>query len=108
MSIDLPGPAAILNALPDGTLVALGGGTPYEIDTETGEVREREIVAGPAVMPGPGAVRQVDLGDGLNVVLSAPMSVGQGTNAVVVGNDANKPTRAKLALLAVGGTVSGT
>jgi hypothetical protein len=59
-------------------------------------------------MPGPGAVRQVDLGDGLNVVLSAPMSVGQGTNAVVVGNDANKPTRAKLALLAVGGTVSGT
>ena len=114
--VDLPGPAAILGALADGSLVALGGQAQYAINTDSGEVREVTGAAGGIGIPGgggipggaAGAALQIDLGDGLTSLLSAPVGLGQGVNAVVVGNDANKPTRAKLALLAANFSVSGT
>lgn len=109
MMVDLPGPAAVLGSAADGSVTAIGGGTPYAINPDTGEVRTLTAQSGggagvPATGPGiVGAILQVDLGDGLNVLLSAP-----NLNAVIVGNDANKPTKAKLAILGNGGTVTGT
>ncbi|MCC6537831.1 MAG: hypothetical protein IT162_09795 [Bryobacterales bacterium] len=105
--VELPGPVANIGSLADGSLVAIGPGGQYLINPQTGDVREGGPGGGGGVAPGggggplvggPGGLT-VDLGDGLNVVLSAPVGVGQGTAAVVVADSATVPTKAKLALI---------
>ncbi len=118
MKVELPGPAAFLASLADGSVAALGGAKSYSIDSVTGEVTELAVGIGPGGgggIPGGGAPGaggapglQIDLGDGLTSVLSFPVGVGQGVTALVVGNDANKPTRAKLALLGANFAVTST
>ena len=116
MTVDLPSPAAFLGAAGDGSLIALGGTANYTISPDSGEVRELTGGVGgpiPGGGGGGGAIigaggLQIDLGDGLNVPLSFPSAAGQGVTVLVVGNDANKPTRAKLALLGNNFSVTGT
>ena len=119
MTVELPGPAAFLASLADGSVAALGGAKSYSIDSVTGEVTELAVVGiGPSGgggipgggAPGPGGALglQIDLGDDLTSALSFPVGVGQGATALVVGNDASKPTRAKLALLGANFAVTST
>lgn len=106
--IELPGQASVVTSGPDGEVVAVSLGPPvrnWSYDANTGEARQ--IAAG---NPFPGAiipvgsggltpVATIDLGDGLNQVLSTGTMVGPQQNAFVVGDDAERPTRAKLAVL---------
>lgn len=119
MVVELPSAASVLAGGPNGTVLALmPGATPnaVAIDTATGEVREFDGQGVNPVLPGlggggaaatPGGIT-LDLGDGMNVILSQPIGVGAGTRAVVVGDHADAPTKAKLALLGQDNEVTGT
>ncbi len=112
VNVELPSPAAQLQPNPDGNIIALIPGDPpsrFLIDVQSGQVREAPA-SGPAQPgPAPGLPRdpgqqplaglELDLGDGIRHILSIPSPFGPGQLAVVVGNDENKPTKAKLAVL---------
>ncbi|MEZ5400369.1 MAG: hypothetical protein R2729_11925 [Bryobacteraceae bacterium] len=103
--IDLPGPVSNLGNGPNGRISAILPGTPpvvFMIDPDTGEVTEGQVggVAGAGVNLG--ALFNdftIDLGDGLTNPVGAPVNLGQGRFAMVVANDAEKPTAARLAIL---------
>lgn len=115
MLVQLPRAASVLAGGPNGSLLAVMPTTPpsaVTIDTTTGDVAEFQVQGGlPGIpgLPGAGAAAPggaalpgglaVDLGGGLNVVLSAAIGLGNNTRAVLVGDKANTPTAAKLALL---------
>ncbi|MDZ4800060.1 MAG: IPT/TIG domain-containing protein [Bryobacteraceae bacterium] len=113
-TVDLPSPANTLNVNGQGNyLAAMGPAGLLEIDSDTGETRPVNIGGAGAVPGGGGGGLNplnltVDLGDGLKVVLAVPTQVQNGVFAVVVGDNADKPTKAKMALVNAQGQVSGS
>lgn len=106
--IELPGQASAVTSGSDGEVIAVSPGPPvrsWVYDANTGEARQ--IAPGNgfpgAIIPvGPAGltpVTSIDLGDGLNQVLSTGIGVGPQQNAFIVGDDAERPTRTKLAVL---------
>ncbi len=106
----LSGSAANLTSIQGDTVVAVIPGTPAKalgIDVMTGEVRDVVVGAGGGAAaggagPGAGAANNpvaVDLGDGLNHVLTGRIGTIQNRFVVIVGDDPNQPKRAKLAVL---------
>lgn len=110
---ELPGAATTLAGGAGGDFQAVIAGTPphaVTVDSQTGEVRDGGAVAGGggAVLPGAGAaVPKVDLGEGLDHVLGM-LTLPQNLIAVIVGNDADQPTKAKVAIVNAKGEVQGS
>lgn len=112
MAVDLPAPAVSLASAPGANFMAVIPGTPPQaalIDTGTGEVRAAAVggaggagAAGGALNP---ASLRVDLGGGVDKLLSPPVAAAEGLFAVVVGDDENTPTRAKMAVVNLQGEV---
>jgi len=113
-TVDLPFSASQLLSIDSNSFGALAAGTPPQlatIESSSGSVAMGTPAGGQIVAPGGAGgggggqplinplTLQVDLGDGLNKMLSAPVGVGPGQFAVVVGDDENNPKRAKLAIL---------
>lgn len=109
--VELPAPAENLLSNANGNFVAmLADDTNVEIDAATGQTRPLAGAAGGAGGGDrPAALNlnalEIDLGDGLKYVLSAPAGVQQAGLAVVVGDDENAPRRAKVALINLRGEV---
>jgi hypothetical protein len=117
MTVDLPAPVSTIVGGANGTLAAIQPGENprvYFVDPDTGEVTEGQAGAPGGGVPGgaggggaggAGNINAllgnftIDLGDGLTHPLSAPMNLGQGRFAMAVGDDPDKPARARLALL---------
>lgn len=108
LDVTLPAVGQILVGATEGNFQALLTGTAGAvlIDGATGETRPIQGAGGGAVggggagVPGiPGGGLQVDAGDGLNRVLTAPIPIAQNQRAVVVGDNTDNPTRTKLAIL---------
>ncbi len=102
-TITLPEAGRLLASAPEGNLAALMGNQGVLIDAESGEVRPLENAAGlvGGIAPGAGGavgvgVPAVDLGGGLNRLLSQPVGVGAGTRLTVVGDSIDDPTKAKV------------
>jgi uncharacterized protein (TIGR03437 family) len=122
LDVALPSPASAITATADGNLVAVLPGNPpkaVSIDVSTGETREVQLQPGQAggqgTAPGlgnPGLLNpanlKIDLGDGLTHPLSAPVLVAQNSLAMIVGDDPEKPTKAKLAILSLAAEVAAT
>jgi len=115
---DLPAAAATLVAGPGGNFQAMIPGTPARlvgVDSETGEVRETGAAPGGAAGGGAGVaqpvagglVPKVDLGDGLTQILGM-LALPQNLIAVIVGDDADQPKKAKVAVLNAKGEVQGS
>ncbi len=115
--VELPAAVSTL-AGAGGDIIAVRPSTPpalptaYVIDSETAQVSEVNLAsaggAGGAALPGGGQnaiIPVIDLGDGLKAPLSPSINIGQQRFAVVVGDDAAKPTKAKLAILDPRGAV---
>ncbi|MBK7929889.1 MAG: hypothetical protein IPJ98_21165 [Bryobacterales bacterium] len=104
MLVQLPRAASVLAGGPNGSLLAVMPTTPpsaVTIDTTTGDVAEFQVQGGlpgipglPAPVPLPGGAARwrpaVDLGGGLNVVLSA--AIGLGNNTSKPSSSATRPT----------------
>ncbi|MBY0506201.1 MAG: hypothetical protein K2X03_19950 [Bryobacteraceae bacterium] len=105
MTVKLPATSQTLASGPEGNMAAvLTGNQTVVIDAESGEVRPFAGNVGGGGAGGPGGpggpgLPAVDLGDGLNRVLSAPVGVGAGTRLTVVGDNIDDPKRAKIAAL---------
>ena len=111
MTVTLPATSQVLVSGPDGNLAALlTGNQVVLIDANSGEVRPLEGGVGQLAggggagggivnVPGFGgaALPTVDLGDGLNKLLSGLAAVGGGTRLTVVGDNVDDPTKAKIA-----------
>lgn len=103
MTVTLPATSQVLVSGPEGNIAAvLTGNRQVLIDSETGEVRPFEgslpgANAGGGAPGGGAAIAAVDLGDGLNKPLSAPMNVGGGTRLLVVADNVDDPKKAKIA-----------
>ncbi len=102
LAVELPDAAVNLTGAAGGDFSVLVAGTPprmMTLDAQTGEVREPGATPAPAGAPATGAfVPRIDLGDGLTNVL-ASASVAQGLFAVIVADDADQPTKAKIAVV---------
>jgi uncharacterized protein (TIGR03437 family) len=105
ITVKLPSASRVLVSGPEGNLAAvLTGNQTVLIDANSGEVRPLEgggqpgggVVGGIA---GAGGLPAIDLGDGLNKVLTQPVGVGAGTRITVVGDQVDDPTRAKVAAI---------
>ncbi|MBS1826620.1 MAG: IPT/TIG domain-containing protein [Acidobacteria bacterium] len=116
MGVDLPGNAAALNGNAQGGFNAVMPGTPPQvanIDAATGDIQLAQGAGGGAG-GGAGAqaavlnplTLQVNLGGGLDKVLTAVTNTGQGQFSVVIGNDLDNPTSAKLVILNPQGEVT--
>jgi len=107
LDVVLPAPASSLAGVGGDTVVAILPGTPPSavgIDVATGETRSVGAAAGGAGQVAPNqpvaaAALSLDLGDGLTHVLTQRVSIGAGRSVVAVGDDAEKPKKAKLAFL---------
>lgn len=119
VNAQLPSAATALIGANASTFAAILSGQPpslVTIDAMTGQVNPAPAGAGLGGFgggPGGGAGAallnlNIDLGGGLNKVLSLPVQVAPGTLAVVVGDDEDKPTKAKVALLNTRGEVTDT
>jgi uncharacterized protein (TIGR03437 family) len=118
MSVELPGVAANLTGLDAGSFAAVIPGPPAQvlsIDTTTGEVQpvQGAVVPGAGAAPGGaigGAILNlaIDLGDGINKILTNPLNIGQQQIVAVVGDDEDNPKNAKLAILNPQGSVTGS
>ncbi len=111
----LPEAAANINGVAGGDFVAVVQGTAgapgkiYRIDSKTGEVEEQAAAGG---VPGAGVNLQgllqrfqnIDLGDGINKLLSG---VAQLNNqfVITVGDNIENPTKAKVAVLSTQGDI---
>lgn len=104
MAVSLPAPASQLAAAGGGDFTAVMPGSPPKavtVDGLTGEVTEGRAGAGAG--GGAGAIPaglQVEI-DGLATVL-AFTQINQGRVAVIVGDSASEPTRAKMAVVMLG------
>lgn len=110
MTVELPEKAVTMNGVQGGGVVAVLPGTPprrLSVDTSTGEVQEMEPAA-PALAALNPANLQVDLGDGLTHLLSLPAPMAPGAIVVLVGDDANAPRRAGIAVLNQQGELLGS
>ena len=101
LTVNLPAAASALTDTAGGDFAAALPGTPPQvvtIDGQTGETRTVPGTLGAAAGGGPSVSASVNV-DGLTHVLSAPFQMGQGRVALVVGDDAENPTRARFAIL---------
>ena len=114
MTVELPGKASLIASAADGNFIAVLPGTParaLQVDASTGEIRDLPPNA-PIGVPGlggpgggggglgiGGALPNVNLGDGLDKLLAAPLGAGNQLRAVIVGDNLENPTRAKVAFL---------
>jgi uncharacterized protein (TIGR03437 family) len=119
LEVTLPEPAANVGSNVEGDLIAVIPGTPNKqirIDPISGEQTE---LPPPTPNPGGGAAPagggglnlnnlRIDLGDGLTVPLSPPINVGSNTFVLVVGDHADAPKKAKVALINAQFQVQGT
>jgi uncharacterized protein (TIGR03437 family) len=109
LQVTLPSAASTLNATPVG-FTAILPGQPAQaaaINPITGDVTVTTVAApgaGGAGGPGPGGALNLDI-DGLKHVY-ASANVGQGRLAVIVGDDAEKPTKAEFAIVSTAGVVA--
>lgn len=114
LGVTLPFAAASLVATATGDFAAVSASIPRQtvsIDAQTGAVTPVASAGGGAGGGGGaagGGGLTIDLGNGLNHVLSAPQAVGAGLTVAVVGDDADHPKAAKLAMLNQRGEVSAT
>lgn len=124
MTVDLPSPASALLGLDAINFGALLAGNPPQVASINSTTGEVQLAQPGVVLPGGGGAGgpggggglgglnllnlQINLGDGLNKVLSNPVNMGQGQLAVVVGDDENNPRKAKLALLNMQADVTGS
>jgi len=109
MDVDLPGKASTLQGVGGNTVVAVMPGPPVSavgIDVASGAVRVMDNIGAVAgggqaggVLPGAAPALNVDLGGGLTHVLTQRVGIGGNRSVVVVGDDANAPKNAKLAIL---------
>ena len=106
MRLDLGAAVSNVASAPGGNLNAVAPGTPpraFRIDVETGEVTEMPVggAAGGAGAGAGGGILNlaIDLGDGLKFPLTAPTAVATNEFALVVGNDEDKPTKARFAVM---------
>ncbi|MBL8179313.1 MAG: hypothetical protein JNK48_31840 [Bryobacterales bacterium] len=107
MTVDLPGAATAVTGNAQGGFNALIAGTPPQvasIDVETGDLQVGQQGGAGGTQPAGGVAinpltLQVNLGGGLDKVLTPPVNAGQGQFWVVIGNDLDNPTAAKLAVL---------
>ena len=113
MTVKLPATSQLLVSGPEGNLAALlTGNQAVVIDANSGEVRPLEGGLGQLAGAGGGAgggglagfggvagvaLPAIDLGDGLNKFLSAPLGVGGGMRLAVVGDNVDDPKKAKVA-----------
>ncbi|MBI2686402.1 MAG: IPT/TIG domain-containing protein [Acidobacteria bacterium] len=108
--VDLPGKAATLAAGAGGTFNAILPGTPVriaQIDPATGEVTEPNLggVGVPGIGGGGGGAVinlnnfEVDLGDGVKELVSAPINLGQNQFGVAAVDSLDTPTKAKFAIV---------
>lgn len=112
MKVDLP--SAAQNLTPNGAnFVAVLAGTPprpVQIDAATGEITDIQPAANPGGAGAGAALNllnfKIDLGDGLTQILA--FAASPDGIALVVGNNADQPTKAKLAAVNVSGEVLGT
>ncbi len=106
LAVALPEPVQNLNPGPGGTFIATGQGKAFVVDAESGEVSERDSapVAG-VVQNLVSRFQNIDLGDGLNRLLSAPVSLAN-QFVVTVGNAVDNPSRARVAVLNAQGEVA--
>ena len=108
---ELPEAVSLLRAGDAGNLEAISPGLPprrFGVDVETGAVEELEIV-GPVVGGGFNlAAIQIDLGGNMTHLLSMPTVLPPNQIMVVVGDDADHPKQAKIALLSPQGEMRGT
>jgi uncharacterized protein (TIGR03437 family) len=106
ITVQLPSAASNLVAAgAEGITAMLAGDVPKRvtIDTRTGEVREAPGAGFPTAA---GFGPTVDLGDGMNQVLSAFATASDGYIGVVVGDNADKPARMKFAIISAQGEVT--
>ena len=123
MSIDLPANGVILGSAGRGAFtVVLGGQTPSAktIDPETGELKDAAVGAGvPGIGGGGGGggignipiallTATYDLGDGITKAISAPVTIAAGSYGILVADNVDKPTKAKLAIVDASGKVTAT
>jgi len=115
LTVELPAPAATLAGGAGENLLAAAPGDPpraFNINVQNGRVTEAEAGPNPGAAAGgvAGVLRnlQLDLGDGLKHILAAPAALGPDLFVTVIGNDANQPTAARLAVLNPRGEVAGT
>lgn len=121
MSVDLPSTATALLSPGSGNYAAVLGGTPPQvasIDSVTGEVQivQGGGAGGGGALPGGGgagpggaiivANLSIDLGDGINKILTPAINMGQGQLLVVVGDDTDNPNKAKVAVINNQGAVT--
>jgi uncharacterized protein (TIGR03437 family) len=107
LTVQLPSAASALSSMGAGGITAiLAGDAPkiVTIDTRTGDVKESQggmpgLAAGAGLAGVAGFGQNVDLGDGLNQVLSSFATLADGTIGVVVGDSATQPTKMKFAIL---------
>lgn len=111
--VELPAAISGLTGTGQGELAGLAPGTPPRamlVNGVTGEVREAPaapVAAGGGGTQPVGGLPVVDLGDGFNQPLSTAVGVGAGQVAVIVGDHAEQPTKARLGLLNNRGEVTG-
>ena len=124
MSVDLPATAALIGSAGRGEFSVIIGGTAPSaktLDPETGELRDggAGVIIGPGGggFGGGGAVggipvalltAVIDLGDGIKETIAAPFAFATGTYGVLVADNADKPTKAKLAIVDATGKVQAT
>jgi len=102
LRVPLPDNATAVLSFGAGALtVATASGT-YVVDPDTGAVSAAPASAGSA---GLFASPSVDLGNGMNQVL-AVAATASGAATLVVADDANQPTRAKLAVVGANSTTA--
>ncbi len=125
MSIDLPSSGAQIGSAGRGDFTVILSGQPptaKTLDSETGELRD--VAAGgiggiPGVPGGGGAggvggipvallTAKIDLGDGIKEPISPPFAWAAGLFGVVVGDNVDKPTKAKLAIVDATGKMQST
>jgi len=108
LTIQLPSAATSLLGLGADGITAVLAGEPVRrvtLDPHTGEVREAPGLGG-ALPPAAGVGLTVDLGDGLNQVLSMSVAGSDGLAGLVVGDNAERPTRMKFAFLSSQGDIT--
>jgi uncharacterized protein (TIGR03437 family) len=82
LTVQLPSPASGIQSTGDGRIAAALSSRTVAIDPQTGDVQDYDgvVVAGPVNL-------SIDLGNGLNQVLSQPSAASDGSRGVVVGDD---------------------
>ena len=114
LKAELPENISILRSGAGGDLEAVVPGQPprrFSVDIETGAVDELEAGGAGAGGAGAGlniAAIQLDLGDNMTYLLSMPAAFPPNQIMVIVGDDADHPKQAKIALLNQRGQLQST